>query len=67
MTSVWTLERNPKAQRVNRVVGECNDGFLNDIRGRHVRTEHVREAIERSQDGPVAEGAVGAGVGVQLL
>ena len=48
---------------VNVVVGECNDGFLNDIQGRHVRVEHVRAALESATDGPVAEGAVGAGVG----
>ncbi len=49
---------------VNPVVGECNDGFLNDIRGRHVRQEHVWESIATAAaDGPVAEGNVGAGTG----
>lgn len=48
---------------LNRVVGETNDGFLNDLRGRHVREEHVWRAIESATDGPVAEGNVGAGTG----
>jgi D-aminopeptidase len=52
-----------RASNVNVVVGECNDGFLNDIQGRHVRAEHVCEALESAAEGPVAEGAVGAGVG----
>ena len=39
------------------VVGECDDSWLNDITGRHVEEEHVREAIDRGADGPVAEGA----------
>jgi D-aminopeptidase len=43
------------------VVGECNDGFLNDIQGRHVKQEHVWQAIESAVDGAVAEGNVGAG------
>jgi D-aminopeptidase len=48
---------------LNRVVGETNDGFLNDLRGRHVREEHVWQAIETAAGGPVAEGNVGAGTG----
>lgn len=48
---------------LNRVVGETNDGFLNDLRGRHVREEHVWRAIETADEGPVAEGNVGAGTG----
>ena len=60
----WTLERHADVMSVNPVVGECNDGFLNDIRGRHVRVEHVRAALEAAADGPLAEGTVGAGVGM---
>ncbi|MCC6801934.1 MAG: P1 family peptidase, partial [Anaerolineae bacterium] len=45
---------------VNPVVGECNDGFLNDLRGRHVSQAHVWRAIETASDGAVAEGNVGA-------
>ncbi len=48
---------------VNPLVGECNDGFLNDVRGRHVRQSHLWEAIENAADGAVAEGNVGAGTG----
>ncbi len=51
------------AGTVNPVVGECNDGYLNDIRGRHVRQEHVWSAIETATDGAVVEGCVGAGTG----
>jgi D-aminopeptidase len=48
---------------VNVVVGECNDGYLNDIQGRHVRAAHVQQALEAAVEGPVPEGAVGAGTG----
>src|SRR5262245_45805360 len=48
---------------INVVVGECNDGRLNDLQGRHVRAEHVFAAIESAAGGPVAEGAIGAGTG----
>lgn len=48
---------------VNVVVGECNDGYLNDMQGRHVRAEDVWAAIDAAASGPVAEGAVGAGTG----
>lgn len=54
---------NERVQSVNVVVGETNDGYLNDIRGRHVKREHVRQAINSAKSGPVAEGAVGAGTG----
>ena len=49
---------------VNSVVGECNDGFLNDIQGRHVQVKHVLGAIDAARGGPVWEGAVGAGTGM---
>jgi len=48
---------------VNAVVGETNDGQLNDIRGRPVTAAHVRDAIERASGGAVEEGSVGAGTG----
>lgn len=64
----WALERNPEVGlawgSINVVVGECNDGFLNDLRGRHVRPEHALEALARAHDGPVEEGNVGAGTGM---
>ena len=61
------LEESPEigvtTGTVNPVIGECNDSFLNDIQGRHVRLEHVRAALESASDGAVVEGAVGAGTG----
>ncbi len=54
---------NKNVRSVNPVVGETNDGYLNDIRGRHVKKEHVLEAIRKAAGGPVEEGAVGAGTG----
>jgi len=54
---------NERVMSVNAVVGETNDGGLNDIRGMHVRREHVVEAIRSAKSGPVAEGSVGAGTG----
>lgn len=61
----WTLAQpgNEQVRSVNAVVGETNDGFLNDIRGRHVTIADARHAIESAREGPVAEGAVGAGTG----
>src|SRR5215831_2626690 len=46
------------------LVGECDDSWLNDAVGRHVRSEHVYRAIEQATTGPVAEGSVGAGTGL---
>jgi D-aminopeptidase len=54
---------NENVQSVNAVVGETNDGYLNDIRGRHVRKNDVLKAINNASDGDVEEGAVGAGTG----
>jgi D-aminopeptidase len=54
---------NEKVQSVNALVGETNDGYLNDIRGRHVKKEHVLKAIQSAKSGPVKEGNVGAGTG----
>ncbi|MCH8978439.1 MAG: P1 family peptidase [Armatimonadetes bacterium] len=59
----WTLDRNENARSVNAVVGETNDGFLNDIRGRQLTPDMIRQAIDIAKDGPVQEGAVGAGRG----
>lgn len=64
----YMIEQNPEigvsTGTVNPVVGECNDGFLNDIQGRHVTAEHVRAALESASTGPVRQGAVGAGTGM---
>ena len=54
---------NEEVRSVNAIVGETNDGFLNDIRARAVRASHVVAAIEQAGAGPVQEGAVGAGTG----
>ena len=61
----WTLARpgNEAVRSVNALVGETNDGELNDIRSRPVRREHVLAAIRSAAEGPVAEGTVGAGTG----
>lgn len=57
------LPGNEDVRSINPVVGETNDGWLNDIRGRHVTAEDVRQALANAQSGPVAEGSVGAGEG----
>jgi D-aminopeptidase len=57
------LPGNENVRSINPVVGETNDGLLNDIRGRHVSREHVLHAIRAAKGGPVEEGAVGAGTG----
>jgi D-aminopeptidase len=61
----WTLTQpgNETVVSVNAVVGETNDSGLNDIRGFHVKREHVIGAIREARSGPVAEGSVGAGTG----
>jgi D-aminopeptidase len=67
----WCIERNDDigitTSTVNPVVGEVNDGYLNDIQGRHVRKEHVFAAIEGAKPSPVEEGSVGAGTGSSCL
>lgn len=57
------LEGNESVRSVNPVVGETNDGYLNDIRGMHVLETHVMQAIEEASDGAVTQGNVGAGTG----
>ncbi len=65
----WTLDQpgNENVRSVNALVGETNDGGLNDIRGQHVRPEHVLAAIKAAKSGPVDEGSVGAGTGTQAF
>ena len=58
-----TYPGNEGVGSVNVLVGETNDGVLNDIRGRHVTGEDVLLAINSAHDGPVEEGNVGAGTG----
>lgn len=58
---------NENVRSVNPVVGETNDGFLNDIRARVIEMDDVYRAIESAETGPVAEGNVGAGTGTRAL
>ncbi|MBP6821837.1 MAG: P1 family peptidase [Acidobacteria bacterium] len=57
------LPGNEQVRSVNPLVGETNDGFLNDIRGRHVGHDEVFAALKSAKSGEVAEGSVGAGTG----
>ena len=61
------LPENEEVRSVNPVAGETNDGWLNDIRGRHVQENHVLEAISAASAGNVEEGNVGAGTGTLCL
>lgn len=65
----WTLAQpgNEQVRSVNVIVGETNDGYLNDIRGRHVTAADVKAAIAAARPGLVAEGSVGAGTGTQAF
>jgi len=57
------LPGNEDVESINPLVGETNDGYLNDIRGRHITREDVFAAIRNAKGGPVEEGSVGAGTG----
>lgn len=61
----WTLAQpgNEAVLSVNAVVGETNDGRLNDIRARTITQQHAIDAIEQATTGAVGEGSVGAGTG----
>ena len=61
----WTLMQpgNENEKSVNAVVGETNDGRLNDIRGMHITPQMVIDAINKAHGGPVEQGCVGAGTG----
>lgn len=61
----YTLSQigNEKISSVNAIVGETNDSYLNDIRGRHIKEEDVLNAIKNASTGKVTEGSVGAGTG----
>jgi D-aminopeptidase len=65
----WTLQQsgNEQVRSVNALVGETNDGGLNDIRALHVRPEHVVAAITAARTGAVEEGSVGAGTGTRAF
>jgi D-aminopeptidase len=57
------LPGNEKVLSINPLVAETNDGFLNDIRGRHVGRDDVLAAIQKAREGPTEEGSIGAGTG----
>jgi D-aminopeptidase len=57
------LPGNEGVRSLNPLVAETNDGFLNDIRGRHAGKEEVLTALKNAREGPVEEGSVGAGTG----
>lgn len=65
----WLLEKPgmDQVRSINPVVGETNDGGLNDIRSRPVEATHVRQALEGATGGVVAEGSVGAGTGTRAF
>jgi len=58
-----SLPGNEDVQSVNPIVAETNDGYLNDIRGRHITRDDVFNAIKNAKSGAVEEGSVGAGTG----
>jgi D-aminopeptidase len=62
-TYILSLPGNEDVVSVNPVVGETNDGYLNDIRARRITPNDVFAAIKKATSGPVEEGAVGAGAG----
>ncbi len=62
-----SLPGNEAVRSVNPVAGETNDGWLNDIRGKHVTKEHVLEALFSASGGPMEEGNVGAGTGTLCM
>ena len=57
------LPGNEQVQSINPLVAETNDGYLNDIRGRHISRDDVFAAIKSAKSGAVEEGSVGAGTG----
>ena len=58
---------NKNVRSVNPIVGETNDGYLNDIRGRHIRRTDVLQAIQSANNTNVKEGNVGAGTGTRCF
>src|SRR5436190_9265130 len=61
------LPGNEEVLSINPVVGETNDGYLSDIRGRHITPDDVFAAIKNAKGGPVEEGNVGAGTGTVVF
>ena len=67
VAEVLSWKGNEDVRSVNAVVGETNDGGLNDIRALRVRPADVRAAVQAAAAGPVAEGSVGAGTGTRCF
>lgn len=67
VTHILGLPGNEEVRSVNPLVGETNDGYLNDIRARRVGEAEVLQAIAAAAPGPVAEGSVGAGTGTSAF
>jgi len=67
LTYLLSLPGNEQVRSANAVVGETNDGFLNDIRARAVQESHVLAAIENAKSGPVEQGSIGAGRGTRAF
>lgn len=67
VTHILGLPGNEEVRSVNPLVGETNDGYLNDIRARRVGEEQVLQAIAAAAPGPVEEGSVGAGTGTSAF
>jgi D-aminopeptidase len=64
------IERDPEISRLGNiipVVGECDDNYLSDNRQHPVTVRHVKDALRAASSGPVPEGGVGAGTGMQLF
>ena len=57
------LPENEDVRSINPLVAETNDGFLNDIRGRHITKDDVFAAIKTAKTGKAEEGSIGAGTG----
>lgn len=67
ITYMLALPGNEDVLSINPLVGETNDGYLNDIRGRHISPDDVFAAIKNAKSGPVEEGSVGAGTGTKAF
>jgi D-aminopeptidase len=61
------LPGNEDVLSINPLVGETNDGYLSDVRGRHITAADVFGAVKNAKSGPVEEGAVGAGIGTVVF
>src|SRR5688500_3634675 len=63
MDYMLQMPGNENVGSINPLVAETNDGFLNDIRGRHITRDDVFNSLKNAKSGPVEEGSVGAGTG----